>query len=410
MRILYFHQHFSTPQGSTGIRSYEMAKALIANGHDVTIVCGSYSGGNTGIDGPFINGKRNGIVDGINVIEFELAYANDQTFLERSFAFFKFAWRSVKVALTEKYDLLFATTTPLTAAIPGIFAKLLRRKPFVFEVRDLWPELPKEMGVITNPVILGLLSILEWAAYKSANGHIGLSPGIKQGIERHLSSSFKEENPVALIPNGCDLHLFSEQKKQWQPNGIEDNDFVALFSGTHGQANGLHNVINAAKHLTDNKQIKIVLIGQGKMKPALIEQAKQAQLENVLFLDPVNKNQLSQLMSRANIGLQVLDNIPAFYFGTSPNKFFDYLSAGLPVLNNYPGWVAQLVTDNNCGVAVPADEPEAFANALISLSLDKDKCELMAENSLTLARTEFSRAELAAKFVEYLEKVAKKHA
>src|SRR5690606_29149495 len=184
MRVLYFHQHFTTPKGASGIRSYAMARRLIEEGHQVTMVCGSPERADTGLSGPFRRGMRTGIVDGIEVIEFDLKYSNADSFVRRTITFLRFAFRSIGIALTRDYDLVFATSTPLTAGIPGIFARWLRRKPFVFEVRDLWPELPRAMGVITNPIILGLMSLLEWACYHSAHRLIGLSPGIVAGIER----------------------------------------------------------------------------------------------------------------------------------------------------------------------------------------------------------------------------------
>ena len=137
-----------------------MARQLLKRGHQVTMVCGSYVGGETGLDKPFINGVRKGEVDDIEVIEFELPYSNVDSFWKRTLTFIKFAFKSVDIALRHQYDLLFATSTPLTAGIPGLFAKLLKNKKFVFEVRDLWPELPKAMGVITNPIILMLMSLL----------------------------------------------------------------------------------------------------------------------------------------------------------------------------------------------------------------------------------------------------------
>jgi hypothetical protein len=141
-----------------------MAKRLIHHGHSVTMVCGTYGGGETGLVNSFTKGKREGYVDGIRIIEFDLAYSNADSFITRTMTFAKFALKSIGLAFTEKYDVLFATTTPLTAGIPGIFARWLRGKRFVFEVRDLWPELPKEMGVIKNPVVLGLMSVLEMAS------------------------------------------------------------------------------------------------------------------------------------------------------------------------------------------------------------------------------------------------------
>lgn len=405
MKVIYFHQHFSTPKGSAGIRSYAMAKKLVAAGHEVTMVCGSYGVGNTGLDGTFNKGMRRGMVDGFEVVEFELPYSNETSFLKRVLLFFSFAFKSIKLALTEKYDLLFATTTPLTAALPGIAAKCLRRKPFVFEVRDLWPELPKAMGVISNPVILFLMGVLEWAAYKSADKLIALSPGIEKGIQRYR----KDHENIAMIPNGCDLNIFADASSEsWRPEGVKDSDLMAVFTGTHGMANGLDAVLDAGSELKKlgTSDIKLVLVGDGKLKLELVDRAGQLELDNVIFHEPVNKTALSGLMKSADVGMQLLANIPAFYYGTSPNKFFDYIAAGLPVLNNYPGWVADMITEFNCGVAVAPDNSTAFAEALIQLSDSKAGLPEMGKNAQALAKERFDRELLSAQFVEHLESVA----
>lgn len=401
MKVLYFHQHFSTPKGAAGIRSYAMARALIENGHQVTMVCGSYGQSATGLTDDFEHGFRSGVVDGIDVIEFELSYSNEQSFAARTATFLKYAFRSTKVVFKEDYDLLFATTTPLTAGIPGVIAKIFLRKPFVFEVRDLWPELPKAMGVIKNPVVLFLMKVLEVISYKSADKLVALSPGIKQGILKYK----KDDTKVALIPNGCDLSIFNNLSESWQPEGVKDDDFLAVFTGTHGIANGLDQVLDMAKELKNRniKNIKVLLIGQGKLKPALMERATKEELDNVIFHPPVDKAKLAALMQRANVGLQVLANVPAFYYGTSPNKFFDYISAGLPVINNYPGWLAELIQVHNLGVAVPPEEPKLFAEALIRMSQSHSELDIMSANSLDLAKSEFDRNKLATNFVNWLE-------
>ncbi|WP_256809720.1 glycosyltransferase family 4 protein [Pseudomonas siliginis] len=403
MKILYFHQHFSTPKGSVGTRSYEMAQRLLARGHSVTMVCGSYGGGDTGLTAPFVNSRRSGLVDGINIIELDLSYSNSDGFVKRGLTFLKFAWASVCIALTEKYDLVFATTTPLTAGIPGVFARWLRGKPFVFEVRDLWPELPKAMGVITNPLVLGAMSILEWSTYHSAHRLIGLSPGIVEGIVHRGIAKDK----VALVPNGCDLKIFNADVQAWRPESLAPDDLLAIFAGTHGIANGLDNLLDAAAELKrrGRTDIKLMLIGQGKLKPALMARANLEQLDNVIFHDPINKQKLSGLMASADIGLQLLANIPAFYFGTSPNKFFDYISAGLPVLNNYPGWLAGMITEHQCGFAVPAQDSAAFASALEKAADDRLSLKRMGANSLLLAEREFDRTLLSNRFVDWLEGV-----
>lgn len=400
MNVIYFHQHFSTPRGSAGIRSYEMARRLIARGHKVTMVCGSYGGGETGLRGSFQGGRRRGLVDGIDVIEFNLTYSNTDGFIRRAKTFINFALRSIWLAMTERYDVLFATTTPLTVGLPGIVARWIRGKPFVFEVRDLWPELPRAMGVIRNPVILWVMGVLEWASYRSANRLIGLSPGIVDGISRRGVA----RDCIASVPNGCDMSIFANSAQSWRPSQIEQTDFMAVFAGTHGIANGLDAVLDAAAEIKrrGRNDIKILLIGQGKLKPQLESRANREGLTNVVFHDPVNKVQLAGLMASADLGLQILANVPAFYYGTSPNKFFDYIASGLPVLINYPGWLAEIIDEHQCGFAVEPDNPVAFANALEQAVVNRSALKIMGQKGLMLARGRFERHALADKWVDWV--------
>lgn len=401
MHILYFHQHFSTPEGATGIRSFEMARRLVHHGHEVTMVCGSYGAGRTGLDGAFARGRRTGVVSGIRVVEFDLSYSNGTGFGRRAWLFLKFALGGIGLAMTGRYDRVFATTTPLTAGIPGIFARWLRGKPFIFEVRDLWPELPREMGVIKNPVVLGLMSLLEWASYRSAHRCIGLSPGIVGGIAR-LGVA---HDRIALIPNGCDLEIFDGSAGEaWRPGDVRDSDFMAVFTGTHGIANGLDAVLDAAAVLKarGRDDIRLVLVGDGLLKQGLVDRARREGLDNVAFHDPVDKARLSGLLASADLGLQCLANVPAFYYGTSPNKFFDYIAAGLPVLNNYPGWLADLIREHDCGFSIPPDDAIAFADAVSFAADNRTVLERFRKNASRLARTEFDRAKLADEWVAWV--------
>lgn len=383
------------------MRSYAMARKLLERGHQVTMVCGSFVGGNSGLDGPFEEGLRRGWVDGIDVIELDLAYSNIDGFVKRALTFLKFAARSVGVAFTEQYDVLFATTTPLTAGIPGIFARWLRGKPFVFEVRDLWPELPRAMGVIKNPLVLWAMGVLEWASYHSAHRVIGLSPGIVEGIAKRGVPRAR----ITLVPNGCDLAIFADAPDPWRPADVRPTDFLAVFAGTHGMANGLEAVLDAAAELKrrGRDDIKLLLIGSGKLKPGLQARALRECLNNVVFHDPVNKVRLAGLMAATDVGMQCLANVPAFYYGTSPNKFFDYIAAGLPVLNNYPGWLAEMITQHQCGFAVPPDNPNAFADALEQAAGDRPTLKAMGKRGLVLAQKEFDRALLSGRWVDWVE-------
>lgn len=401
VKVLYFHQHFVTPKGAGAIRSYAMARKLIERGHSVTMVCGSAQGGTTGLSGEFVKGQRRGVVDGIDVVELNLEYSNSDGFAKRIKTFLSFAFRSVKIALTERYDLVFATTTPLTAGIPGILARWLRGKPFVFEVRDLWPELPKAMGVIKNPAILWAMGVLEWASYRSAHRLVALSPGIVKGIQEKGGAAER----VQMIPNGCDLDIFSNEGESWRPEGVSESDLMAVFAGTHGMANGLDAALDAAAVLKQRgrSDIKLLLIGNGKLKPELQERAKREGLGNVVFHDPVTKTRLAGLMQSTDIGMQILANVPAFYYGTSPNKFFDYIAAGLPVLNNYPGWLAGMIDAENCGYAVPPADPVAFADALERAAAERDQLKLKGANSRRLAEREFDRDKLSDQWADWVE-------
>jgi glycosyltransferase involved in cell wall biosynthesis len=257
------------------------------------------------------------------------------------------------------------------------------------------------MGVIRNPLVLGAMSVLEWISYRSATRLVGLAPGIVDGIARRGVDRAR----VALVPNGCDLDLFGGGDAPWRPLGVASGDLLAVFAGAHGIANGLDAVLDAAVELQRRGRgdIKLVLIGEGGLKPALEQRAAEAHLANLIFHDPVSKARLAGLLAAADVGLQILDNVPAFYDGTSPNKFFDYLSSGLAVLINYPGWLATLVQEHECGYPVAPADPNAFADALEHAARHRVALAAMGERAAALARSRFDRAVLADELVEWLE-------
>lgn len=404
MRILYFHQHFATPQGAGGTRSYEFARALVARGHAVTMVCGAHAQSGLCLPWDAAAGWSRGDVDGIDVISLPLAYSNRDGLARRAATFVGFAARALRLALTETYDLAFATSTPLTAALPGLAARWLRGKPFVFEVRDLWPELPRALGV-RNPLLLGAMSVLEWAAYCGADACIGLSPGIVAGIRRRAPRG----RAITLIPNGSDLELFHPRlRAPLTLPGLAPGDFVAGFTGAHGPANGLDALLDVARELRRRGDVRIQLafIGDGKEKDRLRAAAAAAGLDNCRFYDPVPKQQLGAITASLDCGLMVLKDVPAFYDGTSPNKFFDYAAAGIPILNNYPGWLAGLITEAGAGVVVPPGDPVAFADALQALAADPERCRRAGAAARMLAEQRFARADLSGRFVETLQDVA----
>ncbi len=405
MKVLYLHQYFTTPAGSSGIRSYEFARALIARGHEVTIFCLRYDGSVTGLEKlPYVKKKRTGFVDGIHVIEFGLHYSNLQSFTYRVTVFFRYAFGAIRKACRKRYDLVFATSTPLMAAIPGIAAHMITGKRFVFEVRDLWPELPRAMGVIRNPIILGLMVLLENKAYHSATRLIGLSPGIVEGISRHGI----DKPRIAMIPNACDERLFNPSRKgEIELPTADRGNFTAIFGGTIGIANGIDAVLDAAEVLLGRQRtdITILLVGKGNRRGDLQERARRSGLTNCLFLDSVPKDAIAQMIASAGAGLMILADVPAFYYGTSPNKFFDYIASGIPVINNYPGWLADMITEYGCGFALAPGDKNAFADALCALADDAELRAEMGKRSFALSR-KFLRSDLARQFCDVIEEAA----
>ena len=414
MKFLYFHQYFSTPAAPAGTRSYALARSLVEAGHQVQMVClRDDVRTNTGLFGPFHKGCRSGLVDGIEVIEFDLAYSNYAGLLERALVFLRYSWQSLGVAVRSDADLIFATTTPLTAGIPGIAARWLRGTPFVFEVRDLWPELPRAMGVVRNPLVLQALSY--WSGAVITGGCLYWSgPGICEGIaDRGVAIS-----RITIIPNACDLDLFhplpnTKAKQSELILGVPAGSFVAAFTGAHGQANGLDSLLDLAAELISRGRydIQLVFIGDGRCKPALEQRAAAENLQNCHFLPPVPKPQLAQLLSQSvDVGLMVLADVPAFYRGTSPNKFFDYLACGLPVINNYPGWLQELINEHRLGISVPPRDSSAFADALIRLADKPTMVASMGANSRHIAESYFSRRLLADKWRCVLTETASRYA
>ncbi|WOO42927.1 glycosyltransferase family 4 protein [Rubellicoccus peritrichatus] len=387
MRILYVHQYFSTPSGAAGTRSYEFGKRLVQAGHDVTILCGESS--LTRVCGVKKDTAGHFDVEGMQVIQVPISSSNQDSYLKRVLSFSKFSVVSAKFALKLDYELILTSSTPLTVGIPGLVAKVFRRKKFVFEVRDLWPELPRAMGIIRNRLVLSLLSSFEVCCYRAADACIGLSPGIVAGIRAK-----KAGGEVLEISNGCDLDYFKPGGSSSFPiKGVNDGDFRAVFCGAHGRANGLNAILDAASELKKCQRIdvKLIFIGDGQLKKSLIARAKTEKLENCIFLDPMPKEELAQLMSCADLGLMVLADVEAFHYGTSPNKFFDYIASGLPVLCNYPGWVSDLIAQWDCGVSLPPGDRHAFAEALVQMADNRNRTRLLGKNARKLAESQFDR-------------------
>ncbi|MFH5923190.1 glycosyltransferase family 4 protein [Roseomonas xinghualingensis] len=414
MRLLYLHQHYSGPGGATATatRAHAMARALAARGHDVTLACGRYEGAETGLGGPFRAGRREGRGAGFRIVEFDIPCSNAQGLAARSAAFLRYAGRATALAVKGRFDLLLASSTPLTVALPALAAHRLRGLPFVFEIRDPWPELPRALseahGAGVPAPILAVLDRLATAACRDAAAVIGLTEGM---AETALARGADPARTHA-VPNGCDLDLFGPQIAPWRPAEAASWEVLAVYAGAHGRANGLDAAIEAATLLQQQgeRRLRLVLVGEGSERRRLMEEAARRGLHNLTFLDPLPKPRLAGLLAGSGIGLHLLAPIPAFAEWTAPNKLMDYLAAGLPVVTNTPGRAARLVEADGdapaCGLAAPPGDAPALAGALAALAADPARRAAMGAAARARAVRLWDRRLHAARFCEILEAAA----
>lgn len=212
-----------------------------------------------------------------------------------------------------------------------------------------------------------------------------------------------------MIPNSADLDLFCPDKGQPLDRRFgSPDDFKLVFTGAHGPANGLEAVLDAAAEIKRRRErnIRFVFIGTGRTKPRLVERSKKEGTDQIIsWVDPLPKRELAAALAVMDVGMMILKNVPAFYYSTSPNKFFDYIACGLPVLNNYPGWLADMIREHRCGVVVPPDDPKAFADAVVSLRDGVGELPAMGQRARKLATKSFSRDLMGKRFVDALERV-----
>jgi glycosyltransferase involved in cell wall biosynthesis len=401
MHVAYIHQHFTTKQGFAGTRSYEMSQRLIHAGHRVTMICGQYGHGGLMIDPAQRVNELD--VDGIRVLCVAEPYANQMTFARRIVAFLRFARTASALIIRLNADLVFATSTPLTVGIPGMKGARRLRVPFVFEVRDLWPELLVAMGALRNPLLIWYARRLERRIYRAADAVIALAPGIKEGI---CNTGYPPKK-VTVIPNSSDVDLFRPDDAPLVDDRFGPaDDFRLVFTGAHGMTNGLDAVLDTVAELKrrSEKGLRFVFIGWGQERERLMARSRRENLDSMIsWVSSIPKEELARILPRMNVGLMTLKNVPAFGYSTSPNKFFDYIACGLPVLNNYPGWLADLIHEHQCGLVVPPDDPSAFADAVVKLRDHREECCRMGRRGRQLAETRFSRDLLGQMFVRTLE-------
>lgn len=393
MRVLYIHQYFTPPDGSGGTRSYEFARRLIASGHEVHVLTSAAA-----LPPHYVSGK--GVartqIAGIPATVIHVPYCNAMSYAERIRAFIRFAVLASIQAGRIEADVAFATSTPLTVAIPGISARVRRRIPLVFEVRDLWPELPIAVGAIRNPLVRSAARALEWVAYHASKHVVALSPGMAQGVIRR---GIRPER-VTTIPNACDTELFDvapERGRQFRAQlGIEVDAPLVVYAGAFGRINGAGYLVEVAAAMRGiAPRIRFLLVGSGAEEEKIAAEARRQGLlgESVILHPPVPKSVMPDVLSAASIATSLFVPIPAMW-NNSANKFFDALAAGRPVAINYEGWQAEILRSSGAGLVLPPQDAGEAADTLARFLADAGRVGHAREAARNLAISKFSRDEL----------------
>ena len=396
MQIVYFYQYFSTPKGSWGTRVYEFASDWVKKGHEVTVVTSVYSKSDIKATS-FIDTQN---FNGINVKIINVEINNKQHFIKRILSFIQYALVSSWFAITLKADIIIASSGPITVGIPGLIAKFFRGRKLVFETRDLWPEGAIELGIISNPFIKKIAYWFERICYRNSSFIVCLSPGMVQNIKRR----FGYQNLIS-VPNSADLKLFGDRVNSDLP-AIFNGKKVAIYTGNIGMVNNSFLLIRAAEKLKEigRNDILIVLVGDGQQKAELIKFKSDKQLDNFVILDLMPKNKLVNLIQHSFVSLVPLRGTPVLDT-SSPNKLFESLAAGVPVIQNTNGWIKDLLLENNCGFTVDADNENELVEKLIELATNHELHNLMSTNARILAEQEFDKNILSQKMLTALEKV-----
>jgi glycosyltransferase involved in cell wall biosynthesis len=390
MHVIYLHQYFNTPDMSGSTRSFEVGRRMVAAGHQVDII--------TSWREPTVRkGWFTTDVAGMRVHWLPVRYSNHMKYLGRLIAFFEFAIRAAGRARDIRGDVVFATSTPLTIAIPAVYAARRRGIPMVFEVRDLWPELPIAIGALKNPILRRVARMLERFSYSNAAAVIALSPGMAQGI---MQTGYPGEK-IVVVPNASDLEFFqrnpSEGREFRRQMGIDEGKILVGYLGTLGRVNGVSYLVRVAAALKNDPRFVFVTVGDGQERELVAALARSENVldDNFLMFSKIAKVQVPALLSAVDIATSLVVPVPQMELN-SANKFFDALAAGCCVAINYGGWHAELLEEAQAGIRLNSDPRQAAAE-LQALADENGKIATAGLNARKLAEQKFSRDDLALK-------------
>ena len=391
MKIIYIHQYFKTYTEGGSSRSYYLAKALVDSGLQVEMITSH-------------NQKQYvcKTVSGIRVHYLPVYYDNKLGFAGRTYAFLRFAWQAYRLARKiGDADLCYATSTPLTVGITALLLKWRKNIPFYFEVRDLWPLAPIQMGTIRNRWLQKTLFALERKIYGEADTIVALSPGIAEYIENQRLG--KE---IHVLPNISDCVFFQNEAKNpllAEKYGVSGK-FTVTYFGAVGKANHVQSLLEIARQAQADElsQLTFLVVGQGNEWTGVQQLARQYGLKNLRLIPHLDKYQLREVLNVTD-AVYVSFARKKVLETSSPNKFFDALAAGKLCITNTGGWIAELVETENCGFYADPEQPGEFLRRLAPYLSNPAALAQARQNARKLAETRFSRVWLTGTFARLLQ-------
>lgn len=407
MRILLLHQYYLEEDDHGGSRWNEITKQWVENGHQVQVIAGmmhyNSSEKRAEYKGKWFKKKKQGSID---VMRCHVSETYNSNFIGRLWAYFSFVFSSLWAGLFKvggKYDVIIVSSPPLFIGISGYLISLFKRTPFVFEIRDLWPESAIDTGVVTNGFIIKLAYALEKFIYKKATLINVLTPAFRNTL---IEKKGINPEKIIFIPNAADFTLSDDLLKNFNINQFKkehdlEGKFVITYVGAHGIANHLDQVLETGKLLEDTN-VLFLLIGDGMEKKRLIETAKNNKNTNVRFINPVPKAEVFKYILASDMGASVLKNVETFKTVYS-NKTFDYMSCKKPILMAIDGVSRDLVEEANAGVFVEPENPKDFALKIKEYLSNPEKGIVQGESGYSFAKQNFDRTVLADKYISLIQ-------
>ncbi|MHB0956090.1 MAG: glycosyltransferase family 4 protein [Pirellulaceae bacterium] len=408
MKILIVHQYFLGKDDAGGSRWNQFAKYWADAGHEITILAGTvhYNSGEKPAQyrGKFV--VREDVQPGVTVYRCYVSESYNKSFAGRAWAYLSFAVSSTYAGLfkADRPDVILATSPPLTVAMTMSWLKFWRRRPAVFEVRDLWPESALDTGVIQPGRLADMLFRLERKAYRRADWINVLTPAFEQAL---VEKKHVDPTKISMIPNGADLDIMipGERDNQVRRELGLNGKFVVSYFGAHGRANRVGQLLDVAEKLKSSApDVRIMLVGDGMEKSQLVEDARRRELDNVIFVDSVAKERVCDYINASDVCTAVLmrnDTFKTVY----PNKVFDYMSCRRPIIIAIDGVARKLVEDAGAGYFAEPEDPAAFVDVLLKLKDEPEARQRMGESGYRYAAEHYSRKAMAQKYLEVLERL-----